>query len=110
MVGCRHNAKNSLDKNYLFLAQKRGAKIQAESKVYDVQTRGPEDGSQGYKIFWRNSLSFLKGKGTYTCKGIVFAGGVLGTVPLLLKLREKSLPNLSRKAGCHIRTNSESLS
>ncbi len=37
MVGCRHNAKNTLDKNYLYLAEKKGARILAETKVIDVR-------------------------------------------------------------------------
>jgi len=40
---------------------------------------------------------------------LFFSGVVLGTVDLLLKLKEKSLPNLSDKVGTGIRTNSESL-
>ncbi|MEJ2049827.1 MAG: GMC oxidoreductase [Calditrichota bacterium] len=109
MVGCRFNAKNTLDKNYLYLAQKKGAIIQAESEVYDVQPLQESDGSGGYLVKWKQSTGFKKKKGTFTGKGIIFAGGVLGTVPLLLKLKEKSLPNLSQKIGANIRTNSESL-
>src|SRR5437870_12716654 len=33
MVGCRHNAKNTLDKNYLYLAQKLGVDIYPETQV-----------------------------------------------------------------------------
>ncbi len=110
MVGCRYNAKNTLDKNYLYLAQKKGTRIQAESEVIDVQTLDAEDGSYGYKVLWRSSTTLLKRKWTFTSGGVVCSGGVLGTVPLLLKLKENSLSNLSNKTGCHIRTNSESLS
>ena len=46
MTGCRHNAKNTLDKNYLYLAQQLGVEIIAESKVYDVSPIGKEDGSE----------------------------------------------------------------
>jgi cholesterol oxidase len=109
MVGCRFNAKNTLDKNYLYLAQKKGAIIQAESEVYDVQLLQESDGSGGYLVKWKQSTGFRKNKGTFTSKGIVFAGGVLGTVPLLLKLKKNSLSNLSQKIGGNIRTNSESL-
>ncbi|RMF61081.1 MAG: GMC family oxidoreductase [Calditrichaeota bacterium] len=109
MLGCRYNAKNTLDKNYLYLAQKHGAKIQAESEVYDVVPLGAADGSEGYKIYWRSSTSFFKRKGEVTARGVVFAGGVLGTVRLLLKLKKTSLPNLSDRVGMNIRTNSESL-
>jgi cholesterol oxidase len=109
MTGCRYNAKNTLDKNYLYLAQKKGVTIQAESEVFEVRLLKESDGSDGYRVNWKKSTSFFKKKGSYRCKGIIFAGGVLGTVPLMLKLKEKSLPNLSAKIGGNIRTNSESL-
>jgi len=44
-----------------------------------------------------------------TTKGVIFSGGVLGTVPLLLKLRKSSLPNLSPRVGDMIRSNNEAL-
>ncbi len=109
MTGCRFDGKNTLDKNYLYLAQNLGAQIQAESEVYDVRPLKSEDGAEGYRVFWRHATSLFKKKGAYTCRGIVFAGGVLGTVPLLLKLKETSLPRLSERIGWRVRTNSESL-
>ncbi|MBX7151734.1 GMC family oxidoreductase [bacterium] len=109
MVGCRHNSKNTLDKNYLYLAEQRGAKIQPESEVYDVRPIGKNDGSEGYTVYWKTSTKLFGGKGQWSTKGIVFAGGVLGTVKLLLKLKKQSLSRLSDKVGSHIRTNSESL-
>ena len=109
MVGCRYNAKNTLDKNYLHLAQQRGAKIQAEREVYDVQPLNGGDGSDGYKIKWKSATRYFKQRGEYNCKSVIFAGGVLGTVPLLLRLRKTSLPGLSDRIGWDIRTNSESL-
>jgi cholesterol oxidase len=108
MIGCRFNAKNTLDKNYLYLAQKLGAEIIAESKVYDVIPIR-EKSSGGYKVKWKSSTKLLKSKGEAESSGIIFSGGVLGTVPLLLKLKNSSLPKLSDKIGCGVRTNSESL-
>lgn len=109
MTGCRYDGKNTLDKNYLYLAQKKSARIQAESEVYDIRPLNDDDGADGYRVFWRRSTSTFKKKGVITCRGLVFAGGVLGTVPLLLKLKETSLPRLSARIGWRIRTNSESL-
>ncbi len=109
MIGCRENAKNTLDKNYLFLAQKKGAEILSESKVYDILTIDKKDGSDGYIVKWKSSTKLIKKKFQARVKGIVFAGGVLGTIPLMLKLKETTLPNLSVKVGHNIRTNSESL-
>jgi len=108
MTGCRYNAKNTLDKNYLYLAQQLGTEILAEKEVYNVSVIGNEDGSDGYKIEFKSSIG-KKENSSFTAKGVIFSGGVVGTVPLLLKLKQKSLPNLSEKAGCNIRTNNESL-
>ncbi|MFC2137724.1 GMC oxidoreductase [Bacteroidota bacterium] len=109
MTGCRHDAKNTLDKNYLYLAQKKGAKILAENLVYNVIPLDNEDGSNGYKILTKSSTKLFKKKQEFTSKGIVFSGGALGTIKLLLKLKRKSLPNLSTKLGDDIRTNNETL-
>ena len=109
MTGCRYDGKNSLDKNYLYLAKRLGAKIQAESLVYDVRPLGGLDGRNGYKVFWRSSTSLADKRGAFRCKGVIFAGGVLGTLALLLKLRGSSLPRLSDRLGRLVRTNSESL-
>ncbi|MEJ2055072.1 MAG: GMC family oxidoreductase N-terminal domain-containing protein, partial [Calditrichaceae bacterium] len=104
MTGCRYNAKNTLDKNYLYLAGQLGVKIQAESEVYDVKPLEGSNGSNGYEVKWKRSTKFLKKRGSVKGKHIIFAGGVLGTVPLLLKLKKKSLPNLSGMLGSGIRT------
>lgn len=108
MVGCRFNSKNTLDKNYLYLAQGLGTEIKAETEVVDVLPLSA-DGSAGYEIKFQDTFGWLKKKGSIKAKGVIFAGGVLGTVSLLLKLKEKSLPNLSETVGFGVRTNSESL-
>ncbi|MDZ7289402.1 MAG: GMC oxidoreductase [candidate division KSB1 bacterium] len=109
MLGCRYNAKNTLDKNYLYFAQQNGAHIQAEAEVHEVVPLDQQNGAGGYQVKWKSSTALFKKKGEYSCRGVVFAGGVLGTVELLLKLKQTTLPNLSEKVGHGIRTNSECL-
>ncbi|MCA9731098.1 GMC family oxidoreductase [candidate division KSB1 bacterium] len=109
MVGCRYNAKNTLDKNYLYLAQKNGVEIQAESEVVDVLPLNGTMGAEGYAVKWQSSMKILKKKGKITTRNVIFSGGALGTVKLLLELKKKSLPQLSDRLGMDIRTNSESL-
>ncbi len=109
MTGCRHNAKNTLDKNYLYLAQKNGAKILAENEVIDVQPIDAADGSKGYEVSFKSSTKIFKKRKKIRTKGVIFSGGVLGTLKLLLKLKKKSLPNLSDKLGEDIRSNNETL-
>lgn len=112
MTGCRHGSKNSLDKNYLHLARKHGLALRADCEVVDVRPIGAQDGSDGYEILTREGkgvLGRLRKRGRYTAQNVIFSAGVLGTVDLLLRLRERSLPRLSAQVGQRIRTNSESL-
>ena len=107
MTGCKHGAKNTLDKNYLYLAKNLGAMIIAEHTVKDVIPRDSDNGSNGYKIIYKSGKSG-KSFSVFT-KGVIFSGGVLGTVPLMLKLKEFSLPLLSDMVGYRVSTNNEAL-
>jgi cholesterol oxidase len=112
MVGCRFNAKNSLDKNYLYFAEKHGARVFAETKVVDVQPlNGEPDGSAGYVVTTVRSTAFLaKRRRRFTCRGVIFAASALGTMDLLFRLKKRgSLPGLSGELGKRVRTNAESL-
>ena len=109
MTGCRNNSKNTLDKNYLYLAQKKGATILAEKEVYNVQALDDHDGSTGYRVRFKSSTKLIKKRTSITTKGVIYSGGVLGTIKLLLSIRKKSLPLLSDRLGEDIRTNNETL-
>jgi len=61
MVGCRFDAKNTLDKNYLHLAQQLGCEIIAEQEVYDVIPL-IEGGNDGYEIRYKDSLRWFTQK------------------------------------------------
>jgi cholesterol oxidase len=107
MIGCRHGAKNTLDRNYLYLAERRGLESATETEVQAVR---PEAG--GYRIEATQRLGWLRRRRrSWTADRVVFSGGVLGTVPLLLKMRDAAdgLPDLSPRVGDLVRTNSESL-
>lgn len=112
MVGCRFGAKNSLDKNYLYLAEKRGAQVFPETKVVDVRPiNGKEDGSDGYEVTTVRSTAFIrKQRRRFTCRSVVVSASALGTLDLLLRLKERgSLPRISDRLGDRVRTNCESL-
>ncbi len=109
MTGCRYNAKNTLDKNYLHLAQQLGVHIIAESKVKNVEILENTNGSDGYKITYKKATRWFSKSSSIESKGVVFSGGVLGTIPLLLKLKKTTLPLLSNMVGNDIRTNNEAL-
>jgi len=106
MVGCRFNAKNTLDRNYLYLAEKAGAVVYPETEVVDVLTR-PEG---GYSVITQRPGSWgRKRTRSFTSGQIVFSAGALGTTRLLLALRNGALPRLSNRVGSSVRTNSEAL-
>lgn len=107
MVGCRHNAKNTLDKNYLYFAEKKGATIVPETEVRAIR----EASGGGYELETARITDFVfKRRRKLRVRGIVMAGGVLGTVPLLLKCKSYGwLPRISLQLGNYVRTNSEAL-
>jgi cholesterol oxidase len=111
MTGCRHGAKNTLDRNYLWLAGGLGAEVRPGTRVTGLEpldgTAG--DGTRGWRVRWRSTGFLRPTSGELTCRGVVLAGGVLGTLPLLLRLRRTTLPRLSPRVGHRVRTNSESL-
>lgn len=108
MLGCKHNAKNTLDKNYLWLAQRLGVEILADTEVTAVRP-GP---GGGYAI---EALEGARQSGRaerrFTADRVVLAGGVLGTVDLLVRMKQDpaGLPRLSERVGEMVRTNSEVL-
>ena len=109
MVGCRYGSKNTLPKNYLYLAEKQGAEVLAESEVTDVRPV-TIDGEQGYEVTYQSSTRiFGGGKQQVRARRVIFSASVMGTMKLLLNLRESSLPNLSPRLGEKVRTNSEAL-
>ncbi len=111
MVGCRHGAKNSLDMNYLYLAEKRGAKVMAETRVFRIRPLpGAEDGGKGYDVEIASVAGRMRKRIRLRCRGVVMAASSLGTQELLLRMRDDGcLPRLSAELGKRVRTNAESL-
>jgi cholesterol oxidase len=107
MTGCRTGAKNTLDRNYLHLAEGLGCEIHPETRVVDVRAAA----GGGWEVEAERSTSVLGGdRRVYRARGVVFAAGALGTVRLLLACKARgSLPRLSPQLGNFVRTNSEAL-
>ncbi|MCK4725206.1 MAG: hypothetical protein KAT29_05375, partial [Anaerolineales bacterium] len=106
MAGCAENAKNSLDKNYLYLAERNGAQILAQQKAILIR---PIEG--GYEVETTDPLN-SKGKDypVLSTSKLVLSAGVLGTLELLLCSREAGLlPDISPALGKQVRTNSEAI-
>ncbi|MBI5348869.1 MAG: GMC family oxidoreductase [Chloroflexi bacterium] len=116
MVGCRYNAKNTLVKNYLYFAEKRGAQIWAECDVQDIrplESTSPTllRGAR-YEVVYRKSTSwFNKTEKRIRARNVILSAGALGTMKLLFHCRDvtRSLPNISARLGEMVRTNSEEL-
>jgi cholesterol oxidase len=105
MIGCRYNAKNRLDLNYLYLAEGLGTTIHPETTVTTVRPLP----AGGYAVDTRHSAR-RRQRRTFTADQVVFAAGTLGTQKLLHRMRdERVLPKLSARLGELTRTNSESI-
>ena len=111
MVGCPHGAKNTLVKNYLYLAERRGAQVLPERTVIDIRPLGGGDGSEGYEVESVRSGAWVRReRRVHRARGVVVAAGPLGTNTLLQRCRlGGSLPRISRRLGELVRTNSEAI-
>jgi cholesterol oxidase len=112
MLGCPHNAKNTLMKNYLWFAERKGVRIMPERTVVEVRPIGDPDGSDGYRVVSERSGAWLrKDRQEHTAKGVVVAAGALGTNMLLRRCKDGgALPGVSDRLGYLVRTNSEAIS
>jgi cholesterol oxidase len=111
MVGCPHGSKNTLVKNYLYLAEKRGAHVMPERTVVDVRPLGDGSGKDGYEVESVRSGAWLrKERRVQRARGVVVSAGPLGTNKLLQRCRlNGSLGRISARLGELVRTNSESI-
>ncbi|HEX4563910.1 MAG TPA: GMC family oxidoreductase [Solirubrobacteraceae bacterium] len=111
MVGCPHGAKNTLVKNYLYFAERSGARVMPERTVVDVKPLGDGSGADGYAVVSERSGAWVRRRReTLRARGVIFAAGALGTNKLLARCRERgSLGRISTRLGELVRTNSESI-
>ncbi|WP_412125960.1 GMC oxidoreductase [Streptomyces platensis] len=107
MTGCRHGAKNTLNENYLHLAERAGAVIHPMTSVVTVT----EDSRGGFAVATLPTDNKRKGRGrTFTARRVVLAAGTYGTQTLLHKMKDSGLlPGISGRLGELTRTNSEAL-
>ncbi|HEV3364981.1 MAG TPA: GMC oxidoreductase, partial [Acidimicrobiia bacterium] len=107
MTGCRHGAKNTLNENYLYLAEKAGAVVHPLTTVVSVT----DDSRGGYAVATLPTDDRRKAKGrTYRARQVVLAAGTYGTQTLLHRMKAGGqLPHISDRLGGLTRTNSEAL-
>jgi cholesterol oxidase len=111
MIGCRHGAKNTLVKNYLWFAEKLGVEVRPERQVTEIRPLRSEDGSDGYRITTQRSGAILhRDRQEITARGVVVSAGAIGTNQLLANCRHSgALPRISDRLGHVVRSNSESI-
>ena len=107
LTGCPHGSKNTLDKNYLYLAQRLGVSILPFRKVTGILPR--ENG--GYLLHLKHPIKKFRKYPPLKVKNVVVAAGVVGTLELLFHCRDvaKTLPAISPQLGKIVRTNSEAI-
>jgi cholesterol oxidase len=107
MTGCRHNAKNTLPKNYLALAEQAGAIVHPLTTVTDIVERK----AGGFVVATVPTGSWTKRhRRRFTAEQVIVAAGTYNTQKLLLQMKaEGKLPRLSDRLGALARTNSESI-
>ena len=106
MTGCRHNAKNTLVKNYLHLAESAGAAVHPLTTVTRLEPRA----GGGYIVTTRTTGKGRRTERTWTADQVVVAAGAWGTQQLLHRMKaEGHLPGISERLGELTRTNSEAL-
>ncbi|MFH9860471.1 GMC oxidoreductase [Streptomyces sp. NPDC017202] len=107
MTGCRHGAKNTLNENYLYLAEKAGAVVHPLTTVVSVT----DDSRGGYAVATLPTDDRRRSRGrTFTARRVVLAAGTYGTQTLLHRMKAgRQLPYLSDRLGELTRTNSEAL-
>ncbi|WP_210572878.1 GMC oxidoreductase [Streptomyces sp. GESEQ-4] len=107
MTGCRHGAKNTLNENYLYLAEKAGAVVHPMTTVVSVT----DDSQGGYAVATLPTDDKRKGEGrTFKARRVVLAAGTYGTQTLLHRMKATGqLPYVSGRLGELTRTNSEAL-
>ena len=95
-IGCDVRAKNSLDYNYLPIAERHGAEVRPLHLVRRVQPAG-----SGYRVFFDRIEGRTLIEGHERADRVVLASGSIGTTELLLRCRDEygTLPNLSRRLG-----------
>ncbi len=113
MVGCQHNAKNTLPKNYLHFAEAKGAEVIPDTTVRDIRPlgEGQADGAR-YEVLSRGSGGWFHGsRPVLRARNVLVGAGALGTLRLLFRCRDAtgSLPRISPRLGDMVRTNNEAL-
>lgn len=107
MTGCRHGAKNTLNENYLHLAERAGAVIHPMTTV----TALAEHPEGGYRVRTVPTDHRRTGRAkVLRARYVVVAAGTYGTQTLLHTMKDRGeLPRLSDRLGELTRTNSEGL-
>lgn len=105
LTGCPYGSKNSLDKNYLFFAERAGVEVRPRHRVVRLARAG-----DGYAIIAEDPITGQEHPPLFA-RRVILSAGVVGTLELLLRSRDihRTLPDLSPRLGTRVRTNSEAI-
>jgi len=104
--GCPTKAKNTLDVNYLHIAQKAGAEIRPLHMVRRIEPQGTR-----YRVVFDRIENGNLIPGSEDADRVIVAAGSMGSTELLLRCRDqfKTLPNVSRFLGKNWSSNGDLL-
>lgn len=105
-IGCPVKAKNTLDLNYLAVAEKHGAEIRALHLVMNIEPLG-----SGYRVNFDKLASGHRRRGSASAARVIVAAGSMGSTDLLLRCRDqyRTLPRISSFLGQHWSSNGDFL-
>lgn len=112
MLGCHVHAKNTLDLNYIPLAEKNGAEVYPLHQVEKIEPLDPVEGA-GYRVHFRkfDSESGKSAPGSVAGRKVIVSAGALGSTEILLRCRDqhRTLPKLSQALGTKFSGNGDFL-
>jgi cholesterol oxidase len=105
-IGCKAQAKNTLDLNYLAVAEDKGAEIRPLAMVSHIVPEG-----HGYAVIYHDLSGGQRRERVVRAKRVIVAAGSLGSTEILFRSRDKfrSLPNVSKALGAHWSSNGDFL-
>lgn len=104
--GCPVKAKNTLDVNYLYIAERKGAEIRPLHLVRQIVPQGSR-----YRVAFDRIENGRLIPGSEDAERVIVAAGSMGSAELLLRCRDqyKTLPNISRFLGKNWSSNGDLL-
>ncbi len=111
VIGCGRQAKNTLDFNYLNIAETRGATIKTDCLVTKIEPPDPTDDEKLYRVTYLDQSDKEPKEATALAKNVFLCAGAFNSTELLLQCRDrfKTLPLISPSLGTRYSANGDSI-